>query len=248
MSKIVALAILDHPNKDEILSKLIQGVSCDDIHEWLDAKYGALQHSTSLVISSVGLSDFKENFLEYTVRIRDDLEKTAKLRDKDRNPAEEVLTTLQNNPEYNEKLVEHLEKEINIKEKMISLFEMAEQRITQVYQQIQQNPTSFKGDRVLLDWFDKIGMHLQRYHEIVLAVPETTVNNNVTINIIDEQATKIQNAIRATLSHMDNDASMQLIDIFTKEHENLKEGNGEKLLPIEDRYIEAQLVEEKFKK
>ena len=38
MSKNIALKILEHPDKDEIITKLLSSVPVADIHEWLVAK------------------------------------------------------------------------------------------------------------------------------------------------------------------------------------------------------------------
>jgi len=155
--KSIEFQILEHPNKDEIISKLILGTSCSDIHEWLDVKYGAL-NNRALVISETGLSKFKNVYLDFYTAVRDDL---TKMQEKKADPSAEVNLALQNNKDYADKLNEHIEKEIDIKAKMISFFNMAENRMNQIYDIIQQNPSSFKGDRYLIDWFDKIEAYLK---------------------------------------------------------------------------------------
>lgn len=243
MSKKIALQVLDHPNKDEILSKLIIGTTCADINEWLDAKYGALGNK-SLVISASGLSKFKDEYLEYTVRLRDDL---TKMQSKIRNPETEVNLALADNKDYENKLVKHLDREIDIKNRMIDMFEMANERLAQINANIQQNPGSFKADRYMIDWFDKIGMFLEKYHKIVLAVPETTVQHNITLNVVDQHATALQNAIKRTLSQFDPEISLKFMEAITDELSVLKE-TKEGFLPLEDRYIEAQLLDEEVNK
>ena len=39
MNKPAYKKILDHPDRDEIISKLVIGISSNDIHDWLQAKY-----------------------------------------------------------------------------------------------------------------------------------------------------------------------------------------------------------------
>lgn len=238
--KSIEFQILEHPNKDEIISKLILGTSCSDINEWLDVKYGAL-NNRALVISETGLSKFKNVYLDFYTAVRDDL---TKMQEKKADPSIEVNLALQNNKDYANKLNDHIEKEIDIKSKMIGFFNMAENRMNQIYDIIQQNPASFKGDRYLIDWFDKIGLFLEKYHKLVLVVPEASVQHNITFNVIDQHASTIQNAIKKTLMAMDVETSLKFMEILTKELDNLKEVK-EGFKPIEDRYIEAQLLEEK---
>ena len=46
---------------------------------------------------------------------------------------------------------------------------------------------------------------------------------------------------------MDTETSLKFIEIFTQEINSLQE-KKEGFLPLEERYIEAQLIEESFKK
>jgi len=39
MNKNALKKILEHPDKDEIISKLVIGITPKDIHDWLSAKY-----------------------------------------------------------------------------------------------------------------------------------------------------------------------------------------------------------------
>src|ERR1700686_5284326 len=67
--------ILDHPDREEIISKLIIGISPADISEWLKAKYTNVNEK-SLLISENILKSFQTNYLDFYNDIQQDISKT----------------------------------------------------------------------------------------------------------------------------------------------------------------------------
>ena len=55
--------ILDHPDLEEIISKLLIGISSKDIHSWLKSKYTNVSES-KFVISEKALISFQDNYLD----------------------------------------------------------------------------------------------------------------------------------------------------------------------------------------
>ena len=67
--------ILDHPDLEEIISKLLIGISSKDIHSWLKSKYTNVSES-KFVISEKALTSFQDNYLDLYNHIKNDLLKT----------------------------------------------------------------------------------------------------------------------------------------------------------------------------
>lgn len=62
--KNIAKIILDHPDKDEIIAKLVSGVSVADIHEWLDSKYESVgEKKFALSVKVIG--SFQKDYLDF---------------------------------------------------------------------------------------------------------------------------------------------------------------------------------------
>ena len=63
MSKAALKKILDHPDKDEIISKLVIGQSSKDVHDWLESKYTNVSEA-KFVVSEKSLTSFQSNYLD----------------------------------------------------------------------------------------------------------------------------------------------------------------------------------------
>ena len=65
--------IIDHPDKDEIISKLVIGISPKDVHDWLEAKYTNVSE-TKFVIAEKSIKSFQENYLDIYNLIQEEQE------------------------------------------------------------------------------------------------------------------------------------------------------------------------------
>lgn len=75
MNKNALKKIIDHPDKDEIISKLVIGVSAHDVHEWLQVKYTNISE-IKFVISEKSIKSFQENYLDIYNLIQEDIAKS----------------------------------------------------------------------------------------------------------------------------------------------------------------------------
>src|SRR5271165_5050277 len=126
MNKTALQKILSHPDKDEIISKLILGISSKDIHEWLAAKYANVSE-IKFVVAEKSLKSFQENYLDLYDMIKKDLAatKTAIALSKE----DELLLSVQENPTYQSKMMEIASNEIDIKKMLAKMIYAIETRI-----------------------------------------------------------------------------------------------------------------------
>ncbi len=64
--------ILEHPDKDEIISKLVIGVSATDFHDWLKAKYTNVSEA-KFVLSEKIVKSFQDTYLDFYNDMSQDL-------------------------------------------------------------------------------------------------------------------------------------------------------------------------------
>ena len=72
MNKNALKKILDHPDKDEIIAKLVLDYPAKDIHDWLAGKYTNVSEA-KFVIAEKSIKTFKENYLDVYNMIQDDI-------------------------------------------------------------------------------------------------------------------------------------------------------------------------------
>jgi len=239
MSKSVALKILEHPDKDEIISKLVSRVSISDIHEWLESKYINVGEE-KFVLSTKVLTSFQKDYLDVYNLIREDLTKTKIQR---LSPEEELKLDVQGNPQYRKSLEKYLDNELDIKIMTKRALAAMESRIEQMFDMIQDDPANIKIDRTLIEWFNTLISLLEKYDTIQNGnLEQINIQNNINIQILDEHINVVYKVIKDILSRLDYDTSLAFIDMFNEEMQKIKPMLEKEVLPVEVRLTEASLM------
>lgn len=232
---------LKHPDLQEIISKYLVGVDTSDIYDWLKVKYSEIDKQ-GLIISKKTLQLFKDEYLDIYAQARDDLLNIKQLQN---NPNTELQEHIQNNPLYFAKLNEHIEKEIDIKSIVRRLVINIQTRAAQVFDKIQEDPDNVKMDKTLIEWFNTLTNILEKYDNILNGpVPDVNIQNNINIQVLDKHMEAISNVIREILSKLDYDTSLLFIELFNEQMKKIKETNSITVIPVEERLLEAQKLED----
>ena len=231
--------IYNHPDREEIISKLTLGISGDDINIWLIEKYGDIGDK-KLIFTGKVLKQYKEEFLDIVKQIQSD---TLAIRQEQANIVSDMKSTIQSNSAYKAKLNDYLDKEIDIKSMVKNMILACEARASEVFDNIQNNPTGVKLDYVLIQWFNTLTIMLEKYDVIINGSPDKIIQqNNINIQILDQHIGVFSKVIREVISRLDYDTSLLFVDILNEELKKLKEPQ-ESALPIEARLMEAQKLE-----
>lgn len=241
MSKNIALKILEHPDKDEIISKLLSGTSVSDIAEWLEAKYVSVGEK-KFVLSEKVISSFQKDYLDIYNIIREDI---AKTKTNKLTAEEELKLEIQGSPQYHNILEKYANNEVDIKVIVKRLVATIETRAAQVFDQIQEDPRNIKMDRTLIEWFNTLTVVLEKYDTILNGNPDQiNIQNNINIQIVDQHINVVYNVIKEILSKLDYDTSLLFIDMFNEEMKKLEPLKAKMILPQEERMKEAEVLSE----
>src|SRR5258708_1439300 len=234
----IAKKIMDHPDSQEILTKLIAEVSSSDISEWLCAKY--LDNEKKFRFSKKEIDLFKDNYLDFYTIIRNDVA-SVKL-----GSAEDQLNIeLQKSPEYHKALEKYIDNEVDIKTTIKKMIVNIELRASQVFDSIQNDQENTKGDRILIEWFNTLVTVLEKYNDIVNFTPEQiNIQNNIIIQLVDNNLHLVSNIIKEFLSKPDYNTSLLFIEMFNEEMKKLKGPDDKIILPQEVRMVEAKVLNE----
>lgn len=232
--------IYNHPDREEIISKLALGVNAEEIHDWLHEKYSAVGDK-KLIFSAKVLKQFKDEYLDIYKQMREDF---ALVRQEQENIVKDMQTTVQSNSAYRNKLNEYVDKEIDIKTMVKNMVLAIEARAAQVFDNIQEKPENYKMDYVLINWFNSLTMILEKYDQIINGSPDKIIQqNNINIQILDQHIGVFHKVIREVISRLDYDTSLLFVDILNEELKKLKP-TTETALPIDVRLSEAKKLEE----
>lgn len=239
MSKAAFKKIAEHPDKDEIISKLIIGVPAKDIHDWLSSKYTSVSEK-KFVVSENSIKSFQDSYLDVYNMIQEDLAKTKQAITTSTEAALEL--SIKENPTYKSKMIELASKKLDVREMVANMCVAIETRFAQIFDAIQEDPRNIntKIDRVLIDYTEVLGNILEKYYKFTENPADTVIQHNVTLQVVDQHISVFHDVIKEVLSQMDLESSQYFMEVFNQKMSKLK--MPEKDAPNPD----AQLAEVKL--
>lgn len=236
--------LLNHPDRDEIISKLISGSSPKEIYQWLKLKYPGKDQG-HLRLAQKLLKEFSESpyLTDYYGKFKSDLAKVSSENDPKvrRGLAESIL----NNKTYQERVLEIADKELDWNKMLENMIATCMQRFEQVFDTIQNDPTKFKGDNYLLRYIDSLTSAIERLKKMQLIEDAQSLNQNITAQALEEQTAFLQEVIRDVLAEIDPDTAMLFLEKFNEKMETVKPPAplSQDARIKETEIIEAKLIE-----
>ncbi len=198
--------IVEHPKYQEIITKLLSGISPKEISNWLKLLY-AKKEEAHLRLSIKILKSFAES--EYC-NLENQLIKDLTTVESGGKIDKKLAASLMNNKTYQERLAEVADKEIDIKQMLVGLIKVCQDRAEQVFDKIQDNPGSFKGDYVFIKYMEQLFNSVEKFDKLVNRSPDQIIQHNLSIQTIDNYTQILQESIRDTLAEM----SPELAGVF----------------------------------
>jgi len=236
--------IIQHPDKEEIINKLILGFTPDEIHSWLKNKYSSL-NDHKFVLSNRLIKNFNDNNLETYKIIQEDILKTkAHLNSNSEN---DLQLALENVPGYKKVILQAANEELDIRKIVKRLCVMIEQRLSQVFDEIQEDPRNINTriDRLLIEYTEVLGNILEKYYKFTEAPENISITNNITVQAIDQHISVFQDVVKELLQDMDFDASLKFMELYTNKIAQINAPNTEaNVLKPSEKLAEVKLLNE----
>lgn len=247
MNKNALKKILEHPDKDEIIAKLVLDYAPKDIHDWLAAKYTNVSEA-KFVIAEKSIKTFKENYLDIYSMIREDMVKTKQA--VVTSTEDQLELAVKNNPTYKSKMLELAGKEIDVRQMVAHLCLAIETRLGQVFDEIQEDPRNINSrvDRVLIEYGELLGGLLEKYYKFTENPADLVIQHNVTLQAVDQHISVFHDVIREVLSQMDLESSMLFMELFNERMAKLKAPTQEKPMDTDTKLAEAMILNETINK
>jgi hypothetical protein len=248
MNKNILQKILAHPDKDEIIAKLVLDISAKDINEWLSSKYSNVAEK-KFIIGEKSIKVFKDTYLDVYSLIQEDIVKTRQA--VATSTEDRLELSVRNNSTYRNKMMELAGKEIDVRQMIARLCIAIETRVAQVFDAIQEDPNNIntKIDRLMIDYTEVLGNILEKYYKFTEGPADAHfVRNNITMQFMDRHILVIQEAIRDVLSEMDLASSMLFMERFSEKMSKLKAPDRETMPNTDVKLAEAKLLNETINK
>jgi len=217
--------IINHPNRDQITSKLASGNSVRSVAAWLKKKYPKDKQNH---IAFQTLDDYRKNFLNIKGAVLEDLKE--KYKEQQLAEVEDDLDIIvRKNKTYNDLKKEAVKKHVDLGERMYGILNAMDSRVQHLYDMVQLNPNNYKPDYVLLQYFDRM-LHVIQDIRKMQGEPDQIIQHNVTVQAIDQQAAVFQQAIQEAVSELDLDVASIVMEKIVSKMEKLKYKESVKLL------------------
>lgn len=189
-------SILNHPKRNEIVSKILEGISAKEISNWLKMVFNDKEEN-HLRLSQKIIEQFaKSDFLNYEKQLNSDLN-LAKSGD------EKAINSLKNNKTWKQRVDSLLEERVDIKDRLNKMELLVRDRMEQVFDSIQANPQATRGDHVLIKYFEHYLKLLETYNKTINLAPDMIIQHNHTVEYIDKRTAFLQDSIYEILEEMD---------------------------------------------
>jgi hypothetical protein len=247
MNKNALKKILDHPDKDEIIAKLILDVAPKDITDWLAGKYTNVSEA-KFVIAEKSIKTFKENYLDVYNMIQEDISKTKQA--VATSTEESLELAVRGNPTYKKMMLGLAENKLEVRDMIAHLCLAVETRLGQVFDEIQEDPRNINSriDRVLIEYGELLGGLLEKYYKFTESPADLTIQHNVTLQVVDQHISVFHDVIREVLSQLDLESSMLFMELFNEKMSKLKPPTPEVIPNTDMKLAEAKLLNETINK
>jgi hypothetical protein len=233
--------VTDHPDYEEIVSKIAIGQSPKDIINWLKIKYTD-KDQKHLQLNQKLLQEFIDKHADLDAHLKRDV---LAVKNNDTSISDyKIAASLMNNKTYMERLQQLADTKIDIKKMITELVLMCRARMEQVFDRIQENPTNMKGDYVLLKYFETLFIAMEKFDKIVNEAPDQVIQVNIQNQIAEQHVAIFQEAIRETLSYIDPESALLFMEIFTQKLSGIKMPKPPTELTPEKYEAEAKLLRE----
>lgn len=246
-NKNVFKKIFEHPDREEIISKLVIGISPNQIYDWLKSKYTNVSEG-KFVISEKYLENFKDQYLDVYKMIQEDIINTRS--SLELNMDDKLELAVKNNNTYKTRMLDLAGQELDIKTIVSRLATNIELRLSQIFDSIQENPNNVntKIERVVIEYADALAGIIEKYHKFTTSPGEQIIQNNVTLQVVDQHILVFYDVIKDILSEMDLDKSMQFMEIFNEKMSKLKPAPDKNIIPTEVKLAEVKFLNETINK
>lgn len=218
------------------------GVKPKEISDWLRLKYSDKDQG-HLHLAAKMLKDFVDNNTDLYAVLQNDIQsvKNGQMIPK------ELSESLRNNKTYKERLNELADKEIDIKKVLRETVFIIKQRVEQVFDKIQENPSNMKPDYALIKWLELLLNSTEKFQKIVNEAPDIVVQHNVSLQMVEQNTALLQDAIRETMEEVDPAMALLFMDKLSEKMNVLTAPKAE-VLSTDKRLAEAQLLNTKVSK
>ena len=189
-----------HPEKQEIISKLLNGESVKGVEEWLRNKH---PRKRKLWVSYATLQKFRKEYLHLEGEVLENL-KAAKREQDDTSFNLEAKAILASSSAYQQKLSAIVNTEFDANRKILEMLTLISHRMEFYFNEVSTSP-DMKKDRMFMELLNTQRGLVQDWKKYVEGVADKRVDHNINVTVVNEQITVLKNIVFEVLQDLDPD-------------------------------------------
>jgi hypothetical protein len=190
--------IINHPDKERIIEKLLSGESVKEIETWLEKKY---PRSKRLHVSYMTLQKFRSDNLNIKGDVLEDIKNKKNEIDK-KNIELETKMIVQSSNAYRQKIDEIASSELDVTRRLLEMDRLVNSRIEH-YFNLLETGGSIKEDKIFLEYVNTMKSLMQDWKKYIEGFADKKIEHNINVNIVNEHARILKETILEILREMD---------------------------------------------
>ena len=197
--------ILNHPDKEDIIKKLLDGDSVKQVEGWLKDKY---PRTRRLHISYMTLQKFRGERLNLKGEVLDDIKNKRVQVDKEATEAETRMI-IRESSSYQTKIEEIATSELDVAKRLLEMDSLINSRIEYYYNLLQEGG-SLREDKIFIEYINAMKNIMQDWKKYIEGVADKRIEHNININVVNEQAKILKETVLDVLQELSPD----LVPVF----------------------------------
>jgi len=208
--------ITNHPDKKDIISKLIRGDNPKVVSKYLKDQYSKPEEAHLRVPASL-LQEFRDKYAD-----TGEFAKKVFNRQSNSKLDKKIAESLLDNRTWKERVNESIDKEIDYMDHLDRLLVALEIRTEQLFDLIQQDPENTRTDYIFTKYSEILMLLLEKADKIRNDKPDIKIEHTYTVQMVEQQTVAFQEAIRRVLERMNPEISSIFLDLLNEEMGNIK--------------------------
>jgi hypothetical protein len=232
--------LVEHPEKQEIISKLINGESPKTVSNYLKDKYPKPDEG-HLRIPATMLQQFLDNYADHHAYVKKVVENEY-----DTKLDKKIAASLLDNKEWRERLQNVADEEIDFKIRLRNVLKILEARAEQIFDLIQSNPESTKADYVFTKYMELLMQVIEKGDKLENDRPDIRIEHSYTVQMVEQQSVALQQAIRKVLEKMGPEFSSMFMEYLNEELSKMSGADIDPTLTAAQEKREKQALNKVF--
>lgn len=227
--------VLKHPDKEEIIKRLLKGDSLKQVEAWLKKKYSGRKR---MQISWITLQKFRKEHLNIHGDVLEDLKTAKNTKIRDMNE-ENVKKLVSESSHYQQMIHEIASNELDASRRLLEMDKLINARLIYFFNLLQSDDGGLREDRVFLEYIREYRAVLESWKKFIEGHADKKIEHNINITYVNEQLNVLKGIVFELLKELDPalvpifveklNKKMAFIEVNNEEYKRLSVINSEEI-------------------